>query len=223
MKKWSILLLVVILMLSSCAAPVSDPQGVPSYEDFVFPTIPGTVDRNAYKQLAPDMAGEAKSIVIESYEEYEDFLASHRLPDDFITYEQLSSFGRFGDFIFYPLGAEYHYYVIDEAGVELAIHTYPIKEQEETVAVEEPSADLRTSSEGISRKIAYRGMIFSYLPQGLHYVAFEAYGRSIHLNQTEPPFLSCYPDVAEPTLVSRLLTKDTAPAAMAQIAEQLRK
>jgi hypothetical protein len=70
-------------------------------------------------------SGEIRTPTFETYESYLKFIKTADVPDNFVTYEMISSFGEFRSFICAPSYGydEYKYGIIDkESGVELLVY-----------------------------------------------------------------------------------------------------
>ena len=173
------------------------------------------------------------TIATKDYEEYLTFINTTKvLPDNFITYEALNYIGDFKAFVLYS-PYDYFYIIVDQNGMDVYISIDPISNKVSTsnkistlnVVVPNNLNDLRKiippnnirDSIYINNNMSYR----YYRTGTLRSITWETEGVSVKIQvehfidgKDKPVRLSDYPTTGEETFVSKLLSTQTATAAM---------
>ena len=225
MKRILCLMLFALFLLSSCAEsrdtePVRLGFSLPAYQ----------IKRPAEWETG-DIPGEYAS----GLEEYYQLTDALSLPKEFIPYNALTDFGSFVSLFYNEFATHVYYgYVMrDEDGYGVGVtvnydwEREPGKPLPTVIPEEELNDDLRTLPSGKTGRLDYLGMECYYVEGNLRHLAFYAYGRKISVlpdkvsgeNKARTDF-SGYP-LANDSLLARLLSKETAPAAMAEFSADI--
>lgn len=177
--------------------------------------------------LHPDGSVEIPLLTLTDYSEYEEFIDTHTLQEDFITYDQLSFLGEFGIFIYfsyyYGNYGEYSYTVIDENGYELFIRMQHLNINDEVFdspAVLDSTAhtnktDLRNIDNTATCYTMLNNVKYTYVQGKL--LSLEWVENNIQYTLSGNGMLDNYPTDGNATVMSKLLTKSEASNAIAQI------
>ncbi len=91
---------------------------------------------NSDTETEPNIDVEPISTILTSLTAYQEYIASNKMPDDFISYEKLSSVGEFESLTFRESGNHfyYHYTLIAKDGFEVMINISRLSEGETLVS-----------------------------------------------------------------------------------------
>ena len=157
---------------------------------------------------------------IDSKLEYNWFLLTNKVPDNFVKYKDIKQIGKFDDIV---LGgrstgcsstfdySRYHYCLIDESGAELTLYVDSNPEDDTVIEAETITAvnesDMRYLEEDLRGHYTVDGMTYAYVSGKL--LSIEWVSNGITYTLCGSMNLSDYPDITS-TFVSKLLNLETA-------------
>lgn len=169
-------------------------------------------------ETEPSVGGDVPSLVIESESEYEEFIVQcTELPEGFVQYDDIAAFGEYRSLTFSVLG-DYGYYLYtltDSAGFNVLIvvnHTPAQNTDREILTFEANASDLRLCASDSQGLVIYQmGELYYYYGSGeLMWISWMQDGVEISVKGGFESKLSAYPQNAEQTAMSGLLSLDTA-------------
>ena len=233
MKKFTLYVagLLAVLTLVSCHAPSSQPlQSQPSESapaQTGFWADPGEPLQGT---TLSGEEGEIPSTNIYSLEEYEAYLESVELPENFVRYEDLSAFGSFVDFICVEdptsVWFTYNYTIKDENGEKFFFTIRRNRVETDKIATrnyltgDKLLSDARFIDEEGACWVQWQGIEWYYRNEKLFYMYFYYDGLEISVTGDQN-YLGDYEFTSTPTFMSRLLTKSEAPYALSELAAAL--
>ena len=171
--------------------------------------------------VAPPDTGYEIPLYLNSLEEYEAFINTTELPDSFVRYERIKSFGEFLLFEYYRSAdnySEYSYWLKDETGSEM--HLYVSDAAYYTGATETLSTnvvdinDMRTLSAKKNGTFAIDGVSYMYYKGNLVKIIWVENGTYFYLSQS----LSTYPS-SQSSTVGKLMNANNAADVLGQMFE----
>ena len=160
-----------------------------------------------------------------TYDEYEEFLKSTDLPDDFVFYSDLSHFGELGWFShprFLDFDA-YHYFIIDKKGYDFFIDVkrkYEIPEYIDKYPLLDASqinpSDMRTLPSGDNGRYVIANITYWYQSGRLTAIRWHQNGMHFELGLSESRFAE-YPLDANTTIAKLLRIKNRSAAELSAI------
>lgn len=167
-----------------------------------------------------EIYSEVFQLSIYSYDEYVQFTKTEKLPEYFVSYEDVSEFGEFEGFV--CLSNSRHgdyssllYSFVDETGTKVGMYVYyrPLRESAEDtekpiLAAENISAsDMRSAQVTEACRFLHDGIEYSYYPSGkLHAIKWFCGDIQYILHED----LNTYPVTDKPTAISKMLNLETA-------------
>lgn len=231
MKKYVYVLVSICILFLNCACQQEMPDlsdgketatgGIIGTQDDPVLTeqeLPKEETTEPMVETQPIISGDMPSLILESESEYQKFIAQCKeLPESFVKYEDLSTFGEFQGLTFSVLG-DYGYYLYtleDSAGFAVQIsvnHTPEQNSDYQILAFETSVSDLRhcgSGNEGL--EIFQKGELQYYYSYGeLLCISWTYNGINYCVKGGFATRLSDYPQNAEATALSGLLRIDTA-------------
>ncbi len=147
-----------------------------------------------------------------TYDEYKEFLKSADLPDDFVSYSDLSHFGELDWFSYVPYFHfdAYHYHIIDKQGYEFFINVERKYETPEYIdkyplldASQINPSDMRSLPSGEKGRYIIGNMTYWYLSGKLNAIRWHQDGMYFELSVCDPGFAE-YPLDANTTIAKLL-------------------
>jgi len=228
MKK--ILIFVIILAISLCfiscqkEAPddLVDTDKESSFSESEELTTP-SVDTDAAVEIPQ---GERPLKTMPSVSEYEDFISSNRLPENFVYYDNIKEFGEFKRLVILSESRlnDYSYYMytfVDEGGFETALYVSEKKRGERihsSVLEIADDSDMRSASSNDHGYILLGGLEYTYLFGELHSIEWEHNGLYFTLYSNSG--LVNYP-YGSKGFISDLLDKNKAEATLTHFASKV--
>ena len=164
----------------------------------------------------------------DNYDEYVDFLEKAKLPDYFISYEDLAGFGEFAGFLC-PYDVERNgcdqifYSFVDETGTEFSMYVEYIPKLPNDYTKQIPEIDSKNINASDMRTVNFNGTTaIKYSYQGIEYV-YSKYGTIMSMSWQYGDIryilsgIGDYPITDKDTAVNRLLNLETATAVISNM------
>ena len=173
MKRLLTILLLAALILTACSRNLERINPDETTNDIAFFD---STEKNLGETILPPVGEEYLLLTLESLEEYREVIQTHKLPSNFIFYEQLNQFGDFDSLIFCSdvIGkkdySDYIYTLIDSIGCTFGVYinhgdlsgSNPISS--EMIQFD----DMRTLSEEVQGRYTMDGLEYHYLKGKLY-------------------------------------------------------
>lgn len=201
------------------------------------PTINETENNNqvsnpttipAPSQGSDSSEGEVPCLDANSYEEYLKIIKTVQLPEDFVSYSDISQLGVFKYFVFISdafIGnySNYMYTLIDENNFRFSVYVEPVEDNQDTsplpLIYDVNTMDMRKLSTNIKGRYILNGIEYTYLDGNLYYISWENNGRIFTLGGDS---FGDYP-VGTNTFAEKLLNANNAEAVIASISVPVEK
>lgn len=200
-------------------------------------TIPETEINNQPSELPDNTVpsegngfpeGELPSLYANSYDEYLKITGTIKLPEDFVSYSDISQLGVFKYFVFISdafIGnySNYMYTLIDENNFRFSVYVEPVEDNQDTsplpLIYDVNTMDMRKLSTNIKGRYILNGIEYTYLDGNLYYISWENNGRIFTLGGDS---FGDYP-VGTNTFAEKLLNANNAEAVIASISVPVEK
>ncbi len=174
-----------------------------------------------YNENSKDMYGDDWQLSIFSYDEYLKFTKTAKLPEYFISYEDVSEFGEFSGFVCLSKSqnGDYSsllYSFVDETGTEFSMYVNYIlpnnisteKSEKTIINLDKINAsDMRTAQVTEASKYLHNGIEYSYYSSGkLHSIVWRCGDIEYKLHEV----LNTYPVSDKATALSKMLKLESA-------------